>query len=319
MFSGHNIINKSSILFDIFIDHFEKTDKRIKIEFENSCEHSKNAADRKKYIIKIELNLDYISDSITFELQQIEKHITPQQVIERIDYRFDEYIPTVEKKISDIDENIEPMIAKLEKLETNIMELQKQCKSLLERNEELYHLYELSDVDTKQHYDEFLHFADHSNARDSLYYDVPNIAITFGNVINNVFADKIVCVSCEQHPNRFISGAAKFSSCNIYISDMKYFRTLKTLKITNCDTHDLSFLSVTPNLVEITINDSPELTSIEYLTKFPNLEKIVISGACKVRDLITLVNCPKLKMLKLPTGTNTGCFSKTITFEISMV
>jgi vacuolar-type H+-ATPase subunit I/STV1 len=149
MFSGHNIINKSSILFDIFIDHFEKNDKRIKIEFENSCERSKNAVDRKKYIIKIELNLDYISDNMTIELPKIEKHIAPQQIIEIIDYRFDEYIPTIEKKISDIDESIEPMIAKLEKLETNIMELQKQCKSLLERNEELYHLYELSDVDTK--------------------------------------------------------------------------------------------------------------------------------------------------------------------------
>jgi hypothetical protein len=149
VFNGHTIINNSSILFDIFVNHFKKDDKRIKLEFENLCEHSKNAEDCKKYIVRIELNLEYISDNMTFELQHTNKQITPQQVVEGIDYRFDTYLPTVESKMGELIEQIDatkikPIIEEMERLKRNFDELQKQCESLLKSNEELYNRCESS-------------------------------------------------------------------------------------------------------------------------------------------------------------------------------
>ena len=151
IFNGHSIIRKPSILFNIFVDHYEKDDKRVKLTFAKSCERSKNADDCKKYVIDIQLSLDYISDDMSLEIQQSRKRITPQQFIERIDYRFNEYIPTLESRIVEMNNTIGRLetdrIIQIEKraeecsknttneidtLKTKFTELQKYCDKLLE-------------------------------------------------------------------------------------------------------------------------------------------------------------------------------------------
>jgi hypothetical protein len=144
IFNGHGIIDKPSILFDIFVNHFEKDDKHIKLTFEKSCEPSTTTDDHKKYNVSIELNLNYISDDMSFEVPHTNKHVTQRQVIERIDYRFGEYIPTVESKIQKMKETIERLKTnEIDELKTKFVELQKKCDVLVACDTEISKQYEI--------------------------------------------------------------------------------------------------------------------------------------------------------------------------------
>jgi len=321
IFNDHSIIKKPFILFNIFVDNFEKDDEHIEISFETSNGTvTDNVISGKKYTIKINLNLNYISDTMELKLPYIDKHITPQQVIERIDYRFDEYIPTVEKKITKMKETIEKLktdkikpikeyakecfentTIEIDTLKTKFNELRKVCDELLEHDTEMSKQNKILNDTMKAHYDEFTQFIDMStmfmntetcmNAKTMIVQNSSNMWYVNGTPMRDFTFKKI-----------------------------KYFKNLVTFELSS-DTvsENLLFLAITPSLKNITLTNCSGLTSIEYLTKFPNLETITISGVCKIKDLHTLADCPKLTTLKLPTGTNTGCFPKTTNFEIKMI
>jgi chromosome segregation ATPase len=81
---------------------------------------------------------------MSFEIQQITKHITQQQVIERIDYRFNEYIPTLESKIDGMSDKITQIeecskntTNEMDALKTKCSELQQKCDGLIVRDIEI--------------------------------------------------------------------------------------------------------------------------------------------------------------------------------------
>lgn len=303
IFKNHKIICTPKILFDIFVDHFEKDDERIKIIFDSN-EHSLIDLDNgKKYVIAIDLNLDYITDSITIQLPFIDKHITPQQVIERIDYRFDEYIPTVNEKISDLNEKIDKLknfMIEQSRVASERIPLETQCKQLIEQNKILAD--KLQSV-----HDEFIEYVDntqlfHCTSRDA----PPQKADTM----------RTIAISCDTNVTHVETG----TNYHMYSYKMlKYLKNLIEITFSQCSFDDLTFLAVSDSLTSIVIVGNSTMSSIKYLTKFANIENIEIRTVCNIKDLHTLVDCPELKTLSLPTGTNTGCFPTTINFKITMV
>ena len=77
IFVGHKIINTPSILFDVLRDHFEIGGKQLKISPEPS---TKDGVSR-KYKIKIDLSLVYISDKMEFEIPCTDEHYERQRFI----------------------------------------------------------------------------------------------------------------------------------------------------------------------------------------------------------------------------------------------
>jgi len=305
IFTDHVVIKKPSILFNIFVDRFEKNDQRSKIE----SEMSNCLIIDKKYIIKIEINLDYISDTMEIRLPMIDKSDASQRVIERIDYRFDEYFPTIENKIKEMRESFENTTNELACLKTKLCEIEernvtqsRQIDQLLKYNVELTEQNKTFNDTIQIHYDEFFQFATHSVALGTIQFDTEDLSI----------------MGDEKFPSERVHCVIRNSPYSFPVSIIKYFRNLKSFTITNFEFCDLSFLAITPKLVKVSICHGSKMTSIEYLTKFPNIESIYIGGECKIKDLETLVNCPKLKTLSLSKNINTECFPEDVKFKITL-
>jgi hypothetical protein len=99
---------------------------------------------------------------------------------------------------------------------------------------------------------------------------------------------------------------------------LKYLKNLSTIKLTGFTLDDLSFFSVTKKLQSITLIDC-KIKSLDHLSNYPELKNIRIEKTCIAKDLCTLVKCPKLELLEVPVGTNTGCFPEVINFAIKMI
>jgi hypothetical protein len=102
IFISKPVIYNPSILYKIFEDFFEERNKCATIIFETNEETYVEDNDIKKYTIRICLDLEYINDDIVFDVNIVDKPITPQQFVERIEHKFAEYIPEVERKITEL-------------------------------------------------------------------------------------------------------------------------------------------------------------------------------------------------------------------------
>jgi hypothetical protein len=319
IFVSKPVIYNPSILYKVFEDFFEERNKCAVITFEPN-KHIADENESKKYIVNVCLDLEYITDSITFEMYIVNKHITPQQVIERIDYRFDEYVPIVEGKLSElqhcvehvrryVDECFEKHNDDIRGMKEIIQRLQENYSRVVEQNEIILAQNKSLTERMNAFYDEFMKYVE---MNPCMIYRNGSTGYT-----DTLQPSNTTALDISSNGNT-INGHSDTNKTFSY-DKLKYLRHLQSIQFNNCSFRNLNFLPITPTLTSIIIDNNASLESVEYLTRLPNLQTIEIRKVCKVKDLHTLVECPKLKTLKLPTGTNTGCFPKVVNFEIAMV
>ena len=322
IFISKPVIYNSSILYKVFEDFFEKRNKCANITFEPN-KHIVDENESKIYSVSVCLDLEYITDSITFDMLMVNKHITPQQVIERIDYRFDEYVPIVEGKLTElrhsvehvrryVDECFEKHNDDIRMMKEIIQQLQENYTRVMEQNEIILTQNKSITGRMNAFYDEFMKYVEINPC--IIYRNSSNGHTITLQPSNTTKLD----ISNGGDGYIYINGFQDVQSSFSY-DKLKYFGHLQTIQFSNCSFQNLNFLPITPTLTSIIIDNNSSLVSVEYLTRLQNLQTIEIRKVCKVKDLHTLVECPKLKTLKLPTGTNTGCFPKVVNFEIAMV
>lgn len=112
IFVNHPIIKNIEILETILKDGFNNK-PNVVLKFDSN--DTVRLVNVVSYGIIIEVDAIYIKDSLTLKLSLIDKHITPKQVTEHIEYRFQQYIPEVKEVISEIKENLQK---KLDNLDT---------------------------------------------------------------------------------------------------------------------------------------------------------------------------------------------------------
>jgi hypothetical protein len=295
---NHSILKSFEILEKVLNDGFDNSNQVIIVV--DDC--------LKYYEIKIIINAIYISDEISFHLNKVEKNITNEQVIERIDYQIEQYKPQVEQMIKKVEENMMGKYIKLSQhLEDNLCDFKKyieeikKVKSLENKIKEL----EQQHSDLKN---EFLDYVDSS----VIFYET-NTAIV------NSRKDSFGLIGSPDNNMRIKINDGSKHICNFDTRKMKYLTNLQDITFERCDFKNLEFLNINDKLKKISLISMPNLESISYLTNFPNLEEIRIEKICNIKDLYELEKCPNLKNLYVPNGTNTGCFSKIIKFKINMI
>jgi hypothetical protein len=88
IFGNHSILKDITVIEKVLCDGFEK---KPSVELLFDCSYSKTDDDV-FYMITIRVNI-YIIDTLALKLKFVDKHVTPTQFIEHIDYRFEQYIP----------------------------------------------------------------------------------------------------------------------------------------------------------------------------------------------------------------------------------
>lgn len=326
--NNHKIITNIKILYKIFTDYFEEVKENIDdIEKEEqiiqfACEKKYGVSTEEhcnSYIIILSINLKYISDSITLELLYINKHITPKQVIDRMEYKLEQYDTVINEKISEAfnivcqknSENTDEKISDaIEISQQEIMEtIEKKNNDIMKEftniKEQIIEIKKMNDI-LQQKYD---------NIKKEFYeYIEKNLFMISSQHDSNILlcdSDKLTIYSLNNINGRIFS---KFN-----LNCLKYFKKLIDITIVDTKFPNLTFLPNTITLQSVNIINNPDLISVKHLTKYSNLTKISIKGQCTIKDLHTLVDCPVLKELELPTGMNTGCFPTNIKFSIKMI
>lgn len=257
-----HVIKDINILHQILVD-------KLSGDKSNSSDNAEvlllNSHDDHCFYINIKLRIPYISDDhMSLKLPRIEKVITPQQLMENVEYR-------------------------LNKSEQKVEEYKTKLSSI---GEELVSLRtEMSELIAGQ----------------------PVITGLFNEIKKNFWGvERKRCLSSEAY-STVISINISYNGSQYYINDnyrivsfatnkFKYFTNLAVIKFRNCPFTDLSFLPVTCCLKSIILVDCMYLTTIAHLSSFKNLEYVTIEGNCRITDLETLLKCPSLRQIKLPSG-----------------
>jgi len=102
LFDNHPILKNINILREVLRDGF--SDKsNVKLEFDaNNTVRLINVV---FFGITITVDAVYLKDILQLKLPIIEKHITPKQVTDHIDYRFEHFMPEVKSIIADLEES----------------------------------------------------------------------------------------------------------------------------------------------------------------------------------------------------------------------
>lgn len=348
LFEGHKIISSPEILYKILCDGITHSNANVTVT--TSVENYENTIGvMKRFNFNINVNAIYVTDNMLVTLLFVDKHITPKQVIERIDLRFEHYIPELKNDVQKIKEEFEKklnttakicdsehnmMTTKFEKViekatntvEDYVAKLQKDIKDITVQNAYMSKELKMC-LDNMPIYmcDYALCTPDYYGINHTLIPSV-NFHVRLG--LRNNLTSLLLSASGGQY---YIAGLKNNNPLeyNIYNDKLeiidfnrekfKYFTNLENVSFSDFDFPNLEFMTITDKLHSITLNNIPSLKSIKHLSLFPNLEQITISKSCKITDLHELSNCKNLKTLSLPTGTNTGCFPQEVPFEIKMI
>lgn len=324
IFDTHPIIRNVKVLEEVLKDGLNGK-PCANVTFEKSI--SQQGCDIYKVLIAV--NVTYADDTLVIDLSKVDKHITPKQVIEHIDYRFGQYIPEVTKKISDFSERIEKRVDDIVKEHT---------KDKVDGDITVSELKELV-CSMKSLYETL------NNSFIEYVRSTPFIICSDNNPINgglmhiigyNISKLNVTCTPTVAfgNPIKYYSNSIKYytNACGLYYGNenqclyyrdfdttkFKYTTQLEDVRFENCEFENLEFMHVDDKLKKVTVVNMPTLISIRHLSKFPNIEEITISKVCNVNDLCKLADCKNLKILTLAKGTNTGCFQDVINFKIVM-
>lgn len=322
IFNNRPIINTTKMFYNMLIDAFEKKNNLITLSYFITCE--------KTFLVCLTIDAVYINDSIRVELNHVKKNVTPKQVIEIIDYKFSELVPKIETQINslkefymtltendkqmfstEITENDKHFNSVCDNIKTDVENLRIVHENLYSQFDEYINMMPImtcsTDLSRYTHNNTHMYTFQYTfpiyNSIDKIEIglnDTYNLIVPFGSI-------------------KSIGECRTATILDFHIGKFKYFRNLKEIKFSGCKFINLEFLNVNDKLINITLDNLTELTSIAHLNKFDNLEKITISGVCKVKDLHTLTSCKNLKVLSVPKGTNTGCFPTAINFEIKIL
>lgn len=125
IFEQHPIIKNIEILETVIKDGFNNKPNVI-LEFDSN--DTVRLVNVVFYGITITVDAVYIKDVMVLKLPFIEKHITPKQVTDHIEYRFQQYIPEVKEVIAEVEESINKECSVMrDAIDKQTRELQKTC------------------------------------------------------------------------------------------------------------------------------------------------------------------------------------------------
>lgn len=105
IFQSHSIIKNSDVLYKIMCDALDGNDRVFMTYHPNKCvtDVTSDIDNKRDRFMDVMIKVDaiYVQDEIEINIPIVDKHITPQQVIERIDYRMGELMPNIDKKIDE--------------------------------------------------------------------------------------------------------------------------------------------------------------------------------------------------------------------------
>lgn len=340
IFSCHCVINCIKKLGVMLCDAFEKKNDKIEISYQpiKPIKQSSDSKDELSYVLfSIKFDAVYVTDLLELKLPFIEKHITPSQVIDRIDYRFDQLSPRIneqfEKMTTMINESFEQRDSIIQRISsesvanaTLITELREHVNDISRNKHDVYMAMEdlKKSINVISEQSDAFHteFLEYVQSKPIMCTQERVDRIRHGESNRCINKTSIVMYNAQSININYINQQYCFDD-NPYIdfsvNKFKYLLHLQTIEFSSCPFPNLDFLAITQSLKKITLNTMDSLVSIEHIAKYPNLSHIRISGICKIKDLYTLTDCKNLKLLELPNGTNTGIFPKNIDFEIKMI
>jgi hypothetical protein len=125
IFEQHPIIKNIEILETVIKDGFNNK-PNVTLEFDSN--DTVRLVNVVFYGITITVDAVYIKDVMVLKLPFIEKHITPKQVTDHIEYRFQQYIPEVKEVIAEVEESINKECSVMrDVIDKQTRELQKTC------------------------------------------------------------------------------------------------------------------------------------------------------------------------------------------------
>lgn len=354
IFDNHHIIQNATILENILRDGF--TNKpNVTLQFD-PCERVR-LVNVITYGITVTVDVIYLKDTLVLRLPIVEKHITPKQVIEHIDYRFEHYVPEIKHVIDEVNEscskrikNVETVCANIESDVNRLDERLRQVKGLDERvdklsmsvvqhSNDIVHMKELSKtvekllIETQRQQCEFLEYVQlqpimtlvanvRTNGYEMTYVQRGDAPHEFGLARENTYAIHRIMYDVKKlivnFNGTYYIHDDVFKYMDFDLRKFKYLKDIEEIRLVNCPFKTLDFLVPTSNMKKVEIINMSLLTTIKHLSQFPKLETIIISQVCNIKDLHTLTKCEGLKTLTLAKGTNTGCFPEVIEFKITM-
>lgn len=328
-YKGHSIIQNANILVNVMKDGFDKKNGASVIMDTCECDRLNGHISFK---INVCVNVIYVEDNVWIYLEHTNKHITPKQVIEHIDYRFEEHIPKIMQKLTELNaeyvSECKDVSVKVAQIRTEIdemvvsmtnaykrsdMEIAEMSKELDERNKQYRDLQE--QYETLFKIEQFIKegpimIIKKSDPRyDFMIYEyifssIQNIHIQYKN---ELFVIGAACTSLQYIGAPII---------NFSYRNFGYLTNLKRIVLENLECEMLEFIK--SNVLEdIELIGMKKLASIKYLANIDKLKKITIRGVCNVKDLSSLVKCKNLTDLVLPTGTNASCIPENVHFKIT--
>lgn len=304
MFDNHKIVNNPKILYQVLCDGLEKKNDTTKITFGASKDQMLKIDEKRIFDITINVDAIYIQDSINLKLAYVDKHITPKQVIERIDYKFDEIIENIRSKMDDLVVNVDILISKesTERENSDNKIIQRICDDCDVINKKLTHLDHVHS-NLKEEFNEYVSM-------------MPIFHVDYGGqhkTINPCITNLVIRNDTILLPEGVFGRILDYDS-----KKFKYLKNLTNIKFDGVTHPNLDFIA-SDNLEMIELYNMKNLTNISHLSKFKKLKRIIIKGNNQIKDLYTLAECTGLEYLEVPIGTNTGVFSKDIKFEIKVV
>ena len=112
IFNTHKIITEPKILYKVLIDALEDENENVTMSYNVNKSSLIQLESGLSFDITLTVDATYISDNFLLRLPFVEKHITPKQVIERIDYRFDQIMPQVDAKLNTMFDSVNDIVAK---------------------------------------------------------------------------------------------------------------------------------------------------------------------------------------------------------------
>lgn len=348
IFDNRKIISNPDILYKILCDTFEKKSKCSTISYSSSGTPLDESGGKRVFEITIMVDAVYISDQMIVKLPLVDKHITPKQVVERIDFRFGELIPIVDQKLATIRSDLtqsmtsivdrqqmselsaknlaehlgvlEGTITNLDSLKSDLSLMEKSTNSII-KEFELY--VQMQPI--------MLFICSNTPAKCShgpcqiivpMLCDTKKLVLNANNDIPNDSIGKVFPLPLHNpgrcwHPSCTTQCSSSLHPINFDWIKFKYLTQLEELTIIDQNHENLWFLKGLHKLTTLTLQNVtlPSIACVKYCEK---LQYLKIVKTCKIKDLHILTDCPELKLLELPTGTNTGCFPKEINFEIKM-
>lgn len=235
IFDGHKIIDDPKILYNVLCDGCSKKNKSTTLKYKT------HTSENNGFDITIEVDAIYIKDEMKIKLQYVDKHVTPKQVIERMDVKFDEIMEHITYKLNDVAERMEVQIRNEESDRKNS---EGKCK-----------------LSTKKKFDEmteaiFRVADEYSKLRDEFRNYILMMPIFHEHVASNETISKIVNANITEFHLRFeIQHVANNTTYNIDDFDtnkFKYLTQLANITFENCcRIRNLDVLAVNDNLRSI--------------------------------------------------------------------